>query len=260
MGRQLYRGDFLPIVSLNVIVARNGSRVYKATVDTTVEIGRRQVDEPHEPILYQNASGLWRLIIAELELRTVPRSLVRLEPNGENQWRITNLHKSATIAVPGSKLLGSGEHSPIELPSTIQLPDGFSLTLQSTQLQPSIALESSQPEIGEGWEQSISALGIAPFRFPTRDSAEGLFTLTQLSMQSGGTEKTKTEMEVVLNWLEQVAAAMQQPVSSVDFFSGIARAAATIIEVDRAEVILWDGNKWEFESSRQFVSPSMDLP
>lgn len=35
-------------------------------------------------------------------------------------------------------------------------------------------------------------------------------------MQGGGSAKTKTEMEVVLNWLEQVAAAMQQPVSSVD--------------------------------------------
>ena len=241
-------------MSLNVIVARNGSRVYKATVEATVEIGRRQVGEPQEPILYQNASGQWRLIIAELELRTVPRSLVRLEPAGENQWRITNLHKSATIAVPGSKLLAFGDHSPIELPSTIQLPDGLSLTLQSTQLQQSIAPEPSQPKIEEGWNQSISALGVTPFRFPTRDSTEGLFTLTQMSMQDGGIEKTKTEMEVVLNWLEQVAAAMQQPVSSVDFFLGIARAAATIIEVDRAEVILWDGKKWEFDSSRQFVS------
>jgi len=255
VGRQLYRGDFLPIVSLNVIVARNGSRVYQATVEATVEIGRRQVGEPQEPVLYQNASGQWRLIIAELELRTVPRSLVRLEPTGENQWCITNLHKSATIAVPGSKLLASGEQSPIELPSTIQLPDGFSLTLQSTKSQQSIAPEPSQPKMGEGWDQSISALGVRPFRTPTRESTEGLYTLTQLSMQGGGNEKTKTEMEVVLNWLEQVAAAMQLPVSSVDFFSGIARAAATIIEVDRAEVILWDGKKWEFESSHQFVSP-----
>ena len=255
MWRQIYRGDFLPIVSLNVTVARNGSRVYQTTVDATVEIGRRQVGEPMEPILYQSPTGQWRLIIAELELRTVPRSLVRLDPNGENQWRITNLHKSATIAIPGSKLMASGESAAIELPSTIQLPDGLSLTLQLTESASIVDSGSSHSKVGVDWAESISALGVKPYRFPSQDSAANPFTLTRFSTQGGVAEKTKTEMEVVLNWLEQVASAIQQPVSSVDFYSGIARAAASIIEVDRAEVILWDGKKWDFDSSRQFVSP-----
>ena len=255
MGRPIYRGEFLPIVSLNVIVAKNGSCIYNTTVREAVEIGRRQVGEPNEPLLYQNPSGQWRLIIAGLELRTVPRSLVRLDPIGENQWRITNLHKSATIPLSGSKLLAFGENSAIVLPSTIQLPDGLSLTLQRAESSESVKLRPTPPAIDGDWTGSISALGVTPYQFPTHDSTANPFTLTQLSMQADGTAKTKTEMEVVLNWLEQVAAAMQQPVSSVDFFSGIARAAATIIEVDRAEVILWDGKQWEFESSRQFVSP-----
>ena len=255
MGRPIYRGEFLPIVSLNVIVAKNGSCIYNTTVREAVEIGRRQVGEPNEPLLYQNPSGQWRLIIAGLELRTVPRSLVRLDPIGENQWRITNLHKSATIPLSGSKHLAFGENSAIVLPSTIQLPDGFSLTLQRAESSESVKLRPTPPAIDGDWTGSISALGVTPYQFPTHDSTANPFTLTQLSMQADGTAKTKTEMEVVLNWLEQVAAAMQQPVSSVDFFSGIARAAATIIEVDRAEVILWDGKQWEFESSRQFVSP-----
>ena len=255
MGRPIYRGEFLPIVSLNVIVAKNGSCIYNTTVREAVEIGRRQVGEPNEPLLYQNPSGQWRLIIAGLELRTVPRSLVRLDPIGENQWRITNLHKSATIPLSGSKHLAFGENSAIVLPSTIQLPDGLSLTLRRAESSESVKLRSTPPAIDGDWAGSISALGVTPNQFPTHDSTANPFTLTQLSMQADGTAKTKTEMEVVLNWLEQVAAAMQQPVSSVDFFSGIARAAATIIEVDRAEVILWDGKQWEFESSRQFVSP-----
>ncbi len=224
-----------------------------------MDVGRRQVGEPQEPILYQNANGQWRLIIAELELRTVPRSLVRLEPTGDNQWQITNLHKSATIAVPGSKLLNFGENAVVEVPSTIQMPDGLSLTFQLTESGQPQGTVQWQPSAEEGWAESISALGVTPYKFPVQDSAANPFTLTQLSKQGVGTEKTKTEMEVVLNWLEQVAAAMQLPVSSVDFFSGIARAAATIIEVDRAEVILWDGKKWEFDSSRQFVSPRVSV-
>ncbi len=241
-------------MSLNVIVAKNGSHIYSTTVREAVEIGRRQVGEPKEPLLYQNPGGQWRLIIAGLEFRAVPRSLVRLDPIGENQWKVTNLHKSATITHSGSKLLAFGENSVIVLPSTIQLPDGLSLILQLAESSATVESRQSPVVIDDGWAGSINALGVTPYKFSTHDSTANQFTLTQLSMQSDGTAKKKSEMEVVLTWLEQVASAMQKPVSSVDFFSGIARAAATIIEVDRAEVILWDGKQWEFESSRQFVS------
>ena len=101
-----YVGVLVPdIVSLNITVARNGSHIYRVSVDQAVEIGRRQVGEPKEPLLYQNPYGLWRLIIAAIELQTVPRSLVRLDALGENQWSIANLHQNAAIAVAGSRLL-----------------------------------------------------------------------------------------------------------------------------------------------------------
>jgi adenylate cyclase len=245
-------------VSLNVTVARSGTFIYKTTVNEAVEIGRRQVGEPKEPLLYQNPSGQWRLIIADLELRTVPRSLILLDPMDEKNWRITNLHKQATIAIPGSKLLNPGESATLELPVTIPISDGFSILLQLTTSAPFTESTICLPGLAKAWTESIGALGVPRIQSSSEESPTTQFTLTRLSNQADATIASKSEMETVLGWLEQVAEAMQRPVSSPDFFLGIARAAATIIEVDRAEVILWDGNQWEFDPSRQFVSSRVD--
>ena len=236
-------------MSLLVTVIRNGASVYSASIDEAVEIGRRQIGEPEEPLLYQNPLGQWRLIIAELELRTVPRSLIRLDPIGGDQWRITNLHKSATIAVPGIKILGFSESCTIDLPSKIQLPEGISLSFESSVVR--------KPQfVDEAWEGSLCALGVAPLRLSGNELFEPQQSFSRFSMQGGS--GTQLDVQVVLEWLGQAVAAMQRPVSSDGFFSGIAQAVASIIEVDRAEVILWDGKQWEFDPSRRFVNPRID--
>ena len=233
-------------MSLTVIVVRNGSKVYSSSVDEAVEIGRRQVGEPKEPLLYKNSLGQWRLIIAELELRTVPRSLLRLEPTAANQWRITNLHKSATIAIQSLKVLGCGESCIIDLPSKIQLPEGISLSFEETAVQ--------RPQfVDAAWEGSLCALGVSPLRLSGNDLFEPQQTLSRFSMQGGSA--SQLDVQVVLDWLGQAVSAMQRPVSSAGFFSGISQAVASIIDVDRAEVILWDGKQWEFDPSRRFVNP-----
>ncbi len=205
--------------------------------------------EPEEPLLYQNPHGQWRLIIAELELRTVPRSLVRLDPIGANRWRITNLHKSATIAIPGVKTLASNESCTLELPSKIQLPESISLTFESGVVQKSQFLD-------EAWEGSLCALGVTPMRLSGNELFEPQQSFSRFSMQGGS--GSQLDVQVVLEWLGQAVAAMQRPVSSAGFYSGVAQAVASIIDVDRAEVILWDGKQWEFDASRRFVNPRMD--
>ena len=233
-------------MSLNVTVVRNGSDVYSASVDEAVEIGRRQLGEPIQPLLYRNPTGQWRLIIAELELRTIPRSLARLEPVDDNLWRITNLHNSTTISVTGSKVLSFGDSCILDLPAKIQLPDGIFLSFQST-------WTNRKPHVDDAWEGSLCALGVSPFRSSGNESFEPQQTLSRFSMQGGSS--AQLDVQVVLEWLGQAVAAMQRPVSSAGFYSGIAQAVASIIDVDRAEIILWDGKQWELDSCRRFVNP-----
>lgn len=232
-------------MSLSVTVVRNGSTVYTANLDEAAEIGRRQVGEPSEPLLYRNPEGLWRLIIAELELRTIPRSLAKLEPREGNQWQITNLHASAKIAISGSKVLAFGESCNVHSPSRIQLPDSIALVFETK-------IAKTQNSIAEALNGSLCALGLSPFRSSGSDPFDPQQSLTRFSMQGGS--NSQIDVQVVLEWLGQAVAAMQRPVSSEGFYLGIAQAVASIIDVDRAEIILWDGKKWEFDSGRRFVN------
>ncbi len=236
-------------MSLKVTVVRNGSNVYSALVDEAIEIGRRQLGEPTDPLLYRNPVGQWRLLIAELELRTVPRSLARLEPIDGDRWQITNLHKSATISVAGSKVLAFDNKCILDLPAMIQLPEGISLSFESTWVK-------HQPFVDDAWEGSLCALGLSPFRSSGNEQFEPQQTLSRFSMQGGSS--AELDVQVVLEWLGQAVAAMQRPVSSAGFYSGIAQAVASIIDVDRAEIILWDGKQWESDSGRRFVNPRVD--
>ena len=125
---------------VNLTLIRNGTVLFTAQTNETVVVGRRQVGEPREPLLFRNPGGHLRLIIADLEMRTVPRTLVRLEPVAENKCNITNLHKSPIITILGIGLLSANEVRLVSLPSTVQLPDGFSVLIQSPNQRPEIEI------------------------------------------------------------------------------------------------------------------------
>lgn len=232
-------------MSLSVTVVRNGVAVYTANLEEAVEIGRRQVGEPSEPLLYKSQAGFSRLIVAELELRTIPRSLARLAPIEGNRWLITNLHTTAKIALSGSRVLAMGESCLVDSPSKILLTDGISLVFESK-------LAKSQSYVQDAWQGSLCALGVSPFRLSGSDPFDAQRSFSRFSMQEGS--NSQLDVQVVLEWLGQAVAAMQRPVSSEGFYLGIAQAVASIIDVDRAEIILWDGKNWEFDAGRRFVN------
>ncbi len=232
-------------MSLSVTVIRNGTAVYTAAIEAAVEIGRRQVGEPAEPLLVKSPTGFLRLIIAELELRTIPRSLARLAPVEGGRWQITNLHSSAKIVVSGSRVLTMGENCLVECPCRVQLSDGISLLIESKAVK-------SQTYLDDAWQGSLCALGVAPFRMSGSEPFEAQQSFSRFSMQAGS--NSQLDVQVVLEWLGQAVAAMQRPVSSEGFYLGIAQAVASIIDVDRAEIILWDGKDWQFDAGRRFVN------
>jgi adenylate cyclase len=238
-------------VPLNVSVSRNGRVIYETPINAAVEIGRRQIDEPTEPRLYLNPQGMWRLLIAELELRSIPRTLARLEPIGNNEWLLTNLHRSATIPISSSKTLAFHEFSKVEFPSQIDLPDGISLSFR---LQPN----QHATILNQDWHGSIRALGVSPLGEAGHEVNDLQHSFARFSMQGGSSLNSQLDLQLVLGWLEQAVSAMQCPIASPNFYAGIARAVANIIDVDRAEVILWDGQTWEFDPTRRFVHPRVD--
>ncbi len=80
-------------------------------------------------------------------------------------------------------------------------------------------------------------------------------TLTRFSSVPHGQLST-IDVPTVLGWIEQAIAALQYPVDSPNYFCGIAKAVANIIDLDRAEIVLWNGSEWEFSASRRYVKES----
>jgi adenylate cyclase len=80
-------------------------------------------------------------------------------------------------------------------------------------------------------------------------------TLTGFSASKG--VEGQIDVPTVLGWIERAIAALQCPVTSPNYFSGIAQTIAGIIDLDRAEIILWDGEHWEFSDARRYVKPGL---
>ena len=238
-------------MSVHLTLSRHGSTLYSTLIDEPVEVGRRQVGEPREPLLYRNPKGQMRLIIADLEWIKVPRTLVLIEPIDNQRCKISNLHQLAIITIQGGGLLSSNTSRVIEYPATIQMPEGFAVTLSTSLTTTHLSREPMDDE----WQGSISALGVSGTRLSADVLSQIDPQLTLTKFTRDGTASDQQAIPIVLEWLELTVAAMQRPASSTSFYSGIAQAVARIIDVDRAEVILWDGNRWEFDANRRFVHP-----
>jgi adenylate cyclase len=238
-------------VAVQLTLTRQGAILYSANIEESVEVGRRQVGEPREPLLYRNPKGQLRLIIADLEWIKVPRTLALIEPLDEHRCKVSNLHREAIITIQGGGLLSSNTSRVLEFPLTIQLPEGFHVSVSNPASPPKQPLKDMDAE----WQGSISALGLVETRLSRNviGAIDPQLTLTRFSQE--GTASEQNTIPIVLQWLELTVAAMQRPATSSSFYSGIAQAVARIIDVDRAEVILWDGNRWEFDPNRRFIHP-----
>jgi len=173
-----------------------------------------------------------------------------LDPIEGNQWRITNLHSSTKIAISSGNVLAFGESGLVASQSKIQLPDGISLVFEAK-------IPKRHNPVDDQWQGSLCALGVSQFQLSGSSPFEPQQSFSRFSMQAGS--NNQLDVQVVLEWLGQAVAAMQRPVSSEGFYLGIAQAVASIIDVDRAEIILWDGKKWEFDSGRRFVNARIEV-
>lgn len=246
---------------------RNGARLYSITTAEKTEIGRRQTHELPEPSIQRTESGEQRFVVAAIELRGFPRQLMRVERESQGQLRVENLHRQASVKIANVGTIGPLQSQVATLPVTLVLPEGFILEIEDA--SPTSLPRKLEPIVrpkrelkNEVWEHTMNSLCIpelAGSQMLAKSSA-GLgsthdFSISRLFQDSAGVGKQAASN--VLSWIELALAAMQRPASSSEFYAGIAEAVASIIEVDRAEVILWDGMQWQRDPNRSFVHPDI---
>ncbi|MFN7732772.1 MAG: adenylate/guanylate cyclase domain-containing protein [Pirellula sp.] len=253
-------------MSLKIDLLEQDVLLESLPLDQPIELGRRDKSDPIQktPFLTTSPSGGRRWVVADLDSRAFPRKVCLVEPLQNGRLRVTNIHSTnEELFLTDGQQLKPGNSAEIAVPATLKLPEGFTLSIFSEDELKTIQGESA--ESGDWQDAMQSILGSHPsLDNPLIQEASPLSpTLTNWSLPSGeGSEQLQAS--TVLAWIEHAIAALQCPVTSPKYFWGIAQAVAKIIDMDRAEVILWNGENWDMSPDRRYVRPNIkseiDMP
>jgi adenylate cyclase len=232
------------------------------TLDQPIEIGRREKTDPVDktPTATTNAQGVKRWVIADLDVRALPRKVCLFEPVDGDRVRITNIHSTnrELYLTNGTQVL-PGSSAEVALPAKVTLPREYSIEIasegvDSTKVPSSAGSKNPFDSNTRPFEQVYNSILLGPATPYTPGGVEGspLGTLTELS-SAVRSATDQVSAATVLGWIEQAIIALQCPVNSPKYFLGIAQALARIIDMDRAEIILWNQGEWEYSENRSYV-------
>jgi len=244
---------FTPI--LNAILYRDGQQVHACRIEDKLLVGRRELFEPPAPAVAVGKHGHQKLIVADHDLTSIPRSFVMLEKQFGNSIRVSNIHRANSFSIAGMGVLSSNQSMMVSIPSTLILPAGYTLIIVDEQSQ---ADESellitdgtglrSRPRIPFNDEESHDSN--RSFSIERRDQLKNDESIlgTMLNASSNTVSIEASDFLEILDFIVQSA---QQPASTAEFFRGISEAVTRFIRMDRAEVVFWDNTSWERSADR----------
>src|SRR5947207_140066 len=106
---------------LEIDIYDEGKLAYRASLKTTAEFGRQNIDEK-APYVQHLHEGLTRVVIARLDEVTIPRKLLKVEQLDDGRARLTNLSKIALRLDVGPPL-ESGRMREVGVPVTVSVGD-----------------------------------------------------------------------------------------------------------------------------------------
>jgi adenylate cyclase len=255
-------------VAITLVVLKEGEATGRLSISGPTEIGRREESDPSEslPVERKTPEGRTRWVIADLDARRMPRKVCLIEPIDSALCKITNIHSSNRdlYLTDGSPLL-PGESRELDVPGQLVLPENFIIHVRAESAKPSSNAQADSTILAgdpeDPWNQAMQSI-LGDLGGKSRSSGdlsgEPLRTLTGYSVgRSSDASIEAMDVSTVLGWIEQAIAALQCPVTSPHYFSGIAQTVARIIDLDRAEIVLWDGKDWDFSESRRYVRPGL---
>ncbi len=246
---------------MQLSVTKEGLTIGSLTIHGPIEVGRREESDPIKPLPFEtvNPNGVIRWVVADLDSRRIPRKVCSITPFHTSRCRVTNIHTSnRELFVTDGSPLPPGQSVDLPLPAVIRMPEGLCIEVRASEGQ------SPQPAanaLGDPWNAAMQTiLGSSPGPHSVAGSQfqNPLHTLTEFSSPTGASGQI--DVPTVLGWIEQAIAALQYPVNSPTYFSGVAQTVVSIIDLDVAEIVLWNGEDWEFSESRRFVKPNLRHP
>jgi len=246
---------------LNAILYREGRQLISCRLENRLQIGRRDKSEPAAPSVVMIDASCKKIVAADIDCPSFPRSLVLIHLVSGNQVRISNIHQTVSFSLSGMGTIEAKQSKTVATPLTLILPDGFTLAIVEA-IVPSSERRPAEGEVtGLRARLRIPNENVEPRQYNTLISnlgnGENKVEQSILSFKlDNRSQLVPVEASAFLEILDFVVLTAQKPAASVEFYRGTAEAVTRIIDVDRAEVILWQENKWERSHDRIFYNAS----
>lgn len=219
---------------VQVTVFEGQAELWNGISKTPLEVGRQQEGDAG-PLDLQDLVTSQRLVIAPLSARSIPRQALRIETEGDN-LRVINIHSRLSFCVgKQAEPLGPGETFESD-EIIVSLPEDR--TIQVTQCAPD-SVESPSSTGAETHFRTLTGKiestmeSVAPVR---------------LNELFGG-ESKEDQGRVAVDLVRSALTVVQKAAGSNEFFDAAVYAVATMIELDRALVLLREGDEWTVRSS-----------
>lgn len=206
--------------------------------DQILEIGRQSKDDP-PPLAVVVTPSHTRLVIASREQIEIGRRQLRIEIAGPRKVRLTNINDNNSITLPTGVELNPGDSFDSPLPLRLNR-GGLHLSVEIA------GQESLSPADTSELFQSMAESPHSPqtmVSIPKRRSGSLISPAPQGESFVASLQNSNTTF--LLDRLEQLVSVLQLVASSTDFSRQIAQTAVEMVNLDRAAVLLLEGDQWK---------------
>jgi adenylate cyclase len=207
---------------LEITVYHEDMVAFRDTIASAVEFGRRKNETEPEPYRQHLHDGVLRVIIAALNETDIPRQLVRAEPIGAAQARLTNVSK-LHLDLDTGPALEPGAARDVGLPITI-LIGGKAIALHR---------DGAPPDEF----QSLAGSVFMPNADP--DASQLIASVAKGRMAEG-----KLDNETLLQWIQASLTVLQSAVGTTEFFGRAAHTLVNQFGLDVGCVLLPEADRW----------------
>jgi class 3 adenylate cyclase len=218
-----------------VSVYEGNAELWSGESRTPLEIGRQQEADSPAPDL-QDLGNSQRLVIAPVSARAIPRQALRVDLTETGGLRVTNIHARLSFLTGNdNRPLGPGDAVEAVDEMVVALPDQHLVRVTRAEVghvaPPSSSGESVFRTIGAQVESTME--NVTPKR------------LNELFVGKSHEDQGRVAVDLVRSALTVV----QKAAGSNEFFDSAVYAVANMIDLDRALVLLREGDQWTVKSS-----------
>lgn len=220
---------------IEVSVFEGNQELWNGISKTPLEIGRQQEGDS-DSLGLQDLVTSQRLVIAPVSARSIPRQALKVD-SGDGNLKVINIHPRLSFYVgTQAEPLAPGEEFEAADEIVVSLPENRTVRVTTCDpesiISPSSTGEGTHFRTLSGQVESTME-NVAPAR---------------LNELFGG-ESREDQGRVAVDLVRSALTVVQKAAGSNEFYASAVAAVATMIELDRALVLLRNGDDWSVRST-----------